>query len=144
MPFPRYVTVKLTHGRSIAVSLQGKMERLRKDSEPMAIPWQVYLRFAHKLELVGDSIGQVNAAMQEEDIQTTAPSVMTPGGWAGATSTSEGEEPEAKEEELPTWPLPTGPEEYIKLFAKRKNKSKTIKDRIALARRILAAEESDG
>lgn len=147
MPFPRYVTVKLTHGRSIPVSVEGKMVRLRKDSGEMPIPWQVYRRFAHKLELVGDSIGQVNAAMQEGDVQTAAPSVMIPGGWAGSTSESggEGEEPpKPVKETLPEWPLPTPPEEYVKLFGKRKNPSKTIKGRLDLAAKIMAAGGTDG
>lgn len=129
MPIPRYVTVKLTHGRSVPVSVQGDMIRVRKDGPAVEIPWTVYLRFAHKLELVGDSIGQVNTAMQESEVETTAPSYLG--------------HKEIKEDFpglLPEWPMQVPPEEYIKLFGKRKGISKTVKERLDLARRIIAAK----
>ncbi len=128
MPLPRYVTVKLTHGRSVPVSVQGDMIRIRKDGPAVEVPWVLYLRFAHKLELVGDSIGQVNAAMQESDVQTTAPSYL---GHQEIRDDSPGL--------LPEWPMQVPPEEYIKLFGKRKGISKTVKGRLDLARQILAA-----
>ncbi len=130
MPIPRYVSVKLSHGRSVPVSVQGEMIRIRKDGPAVEIPWTVFLRYRHKLELVGDSIGQVNTAMQETEIETTAPS------WVGETTHSE-PEPAG---DLPEWPMQVPPEEYIKLFGKRKGISKTVKERLDLARRILAAK----
>lgn len=129
MPIPRYVTVKLAHGRSVPVSVQGDMVRIRKGGPEVEIPFAVYLRYAHKLELVGDSIGQVNTAMQEGEVQTTAPS------WVGPTE-AEAEGPG----ELPEWPMQIPPEEYIKLFGKRKGISRTVKIRLDLARQILAAK----
>lgn len=128
---PRYVTVKLTHGRSVPVSVQGEMVRIRKDGPAVEIPWTVFLRYRHKLELVGDSIGQVNAAMQETEVQTTAPS------WVGETTHSAVEDDPAQ---LPVWPMQVPPEEYIKLFGKRKGISKTVKERLDLARQIIAAK----
>lgn len=129
MPIPRYVTVKLTHGRSVPVSVQGEMIRVRKGGPAVEIPWTIYLRFAHKLELIGDSLNQVNTAMQEGEIQTTAPS------WVGPTA------PEVVDSGLiPEWPMQVPPEEYIKLFGKRKGISKTVKERLDLARRIIAAK----
>lgn len=133
MPTPRYVTVKLTHGRSVPVSVQGDMIRIRKDGPAVEIPFQVYLRYAHKLELVGDSIGQVNTAMQESEVLTAAPS------WSGNTAHSE-QEDQAEGGPLPEWPMQVPPEEYIKLFGKRKGVSKTVKARLDLARQILAAQ----
>ena len=129
MPIPRYVTVKLTHGRSVPVSVQGEMIRVRKGGPAVEIPWTIYLRFAHKLELIGDSLNQVNTAMQEGEIQTTAPS------WVGPTAA------EVVDSGLiPEWPMQVPPEEYIKLFGKRKGISKTVKERLDLARRIIAAK----
>ncbi len=128
MPIPRYVTVKLSHGRSVPVSVQGEMIRIRRDGPAVEIPWTVFLRYRHKLELVGDSIGQVNAAMQEGEVQTTMPS------WVGETTHSA-----VEDGPLPEWPMQVPPEEYIKLFAKRKGISKTVKMRLDLARQILAA-----
>lgn len=129
MPLPRYVTVKLAHGRSVPVSVQGEMIRIRRDGPAVEIPWTVFLRYRHKLELVGDSIGQVNTAMQEGEVQTTAPS------WVGETTHSE-----VEDGPLPEWPMQVPPEEYIKLFGKRKGISKTVKERLDLARRIIAAK----
>ena len=133
MPLPRYVTVKLTHGRSVPVSVQGEMVRIRKGGPAVEIPWTVFLRYRHKLELVGDSIGAVNAAMQEGEVVTTAPS------WVGETTHS-APGTEVDPGELPVWPMQVPPEEYIKLFGKRKGISKTVKERLDLARRILAAK----
>jgi len=109
------------------------MVRIRKDGPAVEIPWVVFLRYRHKLELVGDSIGAVNAAMQEDQVQTTAPS------WSGSTAHSD---PGAETDPGPLleWPMQIPPEEYIKLFDKRKGKSKTVKARLALARKILAAK----
>jgi hypothetical protein len=123
---PRFVSVVVTHGRSIPVSLGGVMRRLSVGDKPSLIPYEIYIRFAHKLRLVGEGEMPVETA----DIK--------------AADVAGVETPSAPVE-IPTWPMRVGPEEYLQLYEKRKNPSKTMDARLALARRIVAAKvKADG
>ncbi len=128
MTLPRVVKVKLIHGRSVPVSIGGKMDRMRVGDE-LIIPYQVYLRHAWKMELVGDSIGQVQTAIMEgEQVQSAPTQVTQPVVEVPPDGT--------KEETVPLWDLQVSPEEYINLYGKRKNPSHTIKKRLELARKL--------
>jgi len=125
---PRMVTVKLTHGRSVPVSLQGVMHRLRMGDPPMSIPYGVYIRHAWKLELVGESMEQVRTAIMEGEQIQTSPTALPQVPSEVVKST--------KDDEVPLWELQVSPEEYIKLYGKKKNPSPTVKRRLALARKL--------
>ena len=128
---PRFVSVICTHGRSIPVSIAGVMRRLKPGDPAVSIPYQVYIRYAHKLELVGDSLKSMNQEMQ------TATTAIQEKDLAGI-------EKEAPLEPgpLPTWPMRVGPEEYLALYEKRANPSKTMIARLQLAKQIIAAKEA--
>lgn len=129
MNMPRFVLCKVVNGRSVPVSLKGVMHRMRVGDDPISIPFQVYVRHAWKMELVGESIEQVRTAMMEgDDIQTTAPAVGIPPAKA------------EKKEEVLEWPLQVPPEEYIRLYENKKNPSKTVLARLELARKLTAED----
>lgn len=130
MPLPRVVKAILVSGRSVPVSIKGVMHRIRVGDDPIDIPYQVYLTHAWKMELVGDSLEQVTTAMNEGDAVLSAPT---------QTHQAEVEEKE-KEEWLPEWDITMPPEDYYKLYIKRKNPGPTIKRRLALAKKIMAKE----
>jgi len=126
---PRFVSVVVTHGRSIPVSIAGEMRRLAVGDPPTLIPYEIYIRYAHKLRLIvegeGD-LGMETTAVQAADvagIETEAP--IAPAA-------------------LPAWPMRVGPEEYLALYEKRKNPSKTMTARLDLARAIIAAKGDHG
>ena len=125
---PRMVLVKLTHGRSVPVSLQGVMHRLRMGDPPMSIPYQVYIRHAWKLELVGESMEQVRTAIMEGEQIQTSPTALPQVPSEVVKST--------KDDEVPLWELQVSPEEYIKLYGKKKYPSPSVKRRLALARKL--------
>ncbi len=125
---PRMVLVKLTHGRSVPVSLQGVMHRLRMGDPPMSIPYGVYIRHAWKLELVGESMEQVRTAIMEGEQMQTSPTALPQVPPEVVKST--------KEDEVPLWDLKVSPEEYQSLYGKKKNPSPTVKRRLALARKL--------
>lgn len=126
---PRFVSVVVTHGRSIPVSIGGAMRRLSVGDKPSLIPYEIYIRFAHKLRLVEETAIPVETA----DIKA---------GDVAGVETASAPAPPA---ELPTWPMRVGPEEYLSLYEKRKNPSKTMVARLALARTIVRAKEkADG
>ncbi len=131
---PRFVSVICTHGRSIPVSIAGVMRRLKVGDPAISIPYQVYIQYAHKLELVGDSLKQLNEEMQ------TSTTAITEKDVAGI----EKEAPPAAPGPLPEWPMRVGPEEYLALYEKRPNPSKTMIARIQLAKQIIAAKEAHG
>ena len=125
---PRFVSVVVTHGRSVPVSIGGKMRRLAVGDKPALIPFEIYVRYAHKLRLVetDGSLGMETTAVQGEDvagIEAEAPVAPAP---------------------LPAWPMRVGPEEYLALYEKRKNPSKTMTARLDLARAIIAAKGDHG
>ena len=120
---PRFVSVVVTHGRSIPVSIRGEMRRLSVGDKPSLIPYEIYVRFAHKLRLVEEgSIPVETADIKAADVA--------------------GVETAAAPSEIPTWPMRVGPEEYLDLYEKRKNPSKTMAARLALARMIVRAKET--
>ena len=135
MPMPRMVRCKVTHGRSVPVSLQGVMHRMRAGDQPLSIPYGVYVRHAWKMELADESIEQVRTAIMEgEQVQsapTAVPELPVVQQLPGET------------DEVLHWPLQIPPEEYIRLYQNKKNPSKTILARLELARK-LTAEEPDG
>ena len=110
------------------------MRRLSVGDPAVSIPFQVYVRYAHKLELVGDSLKQMNEEMQ------TGTTAIQEKDLAGI----EKETPLANPEPLPTWMMRVGPEEYLSLYEKRANPSKTMLARLELARKIIAAKEAHG
>ena len=125
---PRFVSVVVTHGRSIPVSIRGEMRRLSVGDPPALIPYEIYLRYAHKLRLEGSDgdLGMETTAVKGEDvagIEATTPAAPAP---------------------LPTWPMRVGPEEYLTLYEKRKDPSKTMTARLELARAIVAAKGDHG
>jgi hypothetical protein len=125
---PRFVSVIVTHGRSVPVSIGGKMNRLSVGDKPAMIPYEIYIRYAHKLELVVD--GQ---AIPRETTDINA------GDVAGV------ETPAAPRlSELPKWPMRIGPEEYLGLYESRPDPSPTMLARLELARQIVAAKEAHG
>lgn len=126
---PRMVMVKLIHGRSVPVSLQGVMHRLRVGDEPMSIPYGVYIRHAWKLELVGESMEQVRTAIMEGEQMQTSPTALP--------QVPPEVEKSVKDDEVPLWPLQVPPEEYIKLYGKKKNPSPTVLARLKLARKLI-------
>ena len=134
MPLPRVVKARLVSGRSVPVSLGGKMIRLRVGDDPIDIPYQVYLAHAWKMELVGDSLNQVQAAMMEGEGVMVAPTQVPQ---------AEVVEKEEKEEPLPEWDIIMPPEDYLQTYKKKKNPGPTIKRRLALAKKILK-KERDG
>ncbi len=126
---PRFVSVVVTHGRSVPVSIGGVMRRLQVGDGAVLIPYEIYVRYAHKLRLVEESSIPVETA----DIKA--------GDVAGVETPSAPAPPA----EIPTWPMRVGPEEYLGLYEKRKNPSKTMTARLALARTIVRAKEkADG
>ena len=130
MDMPRMVECRVTHGRSVPVSIKGVMHRMRAGDEPLSIPFGVYQRHAWKMELVGESINQVRTAMMAgDDIQTTAPIASIP---KQPTTVEEGPG------EVPLWDLKVSPEEYISLYGKKKKVSKTVQQRLDLARKLTA------
>lgn len=123
---PRFVSVVVTHGRSVPVSIGGVMRRLQVGDGPTLIPYEIYVRYAHKLRVVEEG------AIPVETTDIKAADVA-------------GVETASAPAEIPTWPMRVGPEEYLQLYEKRKNPSKTMDARLALARRIVAAKEkADG
>ena len=126
---PRFVSVVVTHGRSIPVSIRGEMRRLQVGDPPSLIPFEIYVRYAHKLRVVEEGAIPVETA----DIKAAdVAGVETPSAPA----------PPA---ELPTWPMRVPPDEYLQLYEKRKNPSKTMAARLKIARTILRAKEkADG
>lgn len=125
---PRFVSVIVTHGRSVPVSLGGKMHRLSVGDNPAMIPYEIYLRYAHKLELVAEG--------QDLEVADTA---IKAGDVAGV------ETPAAPRlSELPKWPMRIGPEEYLGLYESRPDPSPTMLARLELARQIIAAKEAHG
>lgn len=129
MPLPRIVRARLVSGRSVPVSIGGVMHRMRVGDEPLDIPFEVYRGHAWKMELVGDSLNQVQAVMHEGEQVQQAPTQVP--------------QAEVKEEPLPEWDITMPPEDYYKTYSKKKNPSKTIQQRLDLAKRILA-KEHDG
>ncbi len=129
---PRIVKARLVSGRSVPVSIGGVMHRMRAGDEALDIPFEVYRSHAWKMELVGDSLGQVQTAMHEGEQVQSAPTQV----------------PQAKvkeeEEPLPEWDIIMPPEDYARVFGKKKNPSKTVQARLDLARRIMAVKERDG
>lgn len=125
---PRFVSVIVSHGRSVPVSIGGKMRRLSVGDDPTLIPYEIYLRYAHKLTLVAE----------DQSIPVTTTDVK-------AGDVSGIETPAAPQlSELPTWPMRVGPEEYEDLYGKRKDPSPTMLARLELARQIIAAKEAHG
>lgn len=125
---PRFVSVIVSHGRSVPVSIGGKMRRLSVGDDPTLVPYEIYLRYAHKLTLVAEGQG----------IPVTTTDVKA-GDVAGV------ETPAAPTlEQLPTWPMRVGPEEYLSLYEKRPDPSPTMLARLELARQIVAAKEAHG
>lgn len=135
---PRFVSVKVIHGRSVPVSLQGVMHRLRVGDDPISIPYAVYLRYAHKLALVGESAAEVAGAMEAAAAMQVADTAIKEADVAGVETAA------PTLAALPTWPMRVGPEEYISLYEDRPNKSKTMIARLELARQIVAAKEAHG
>lgn len=127
MPLPRIVKARLVSGRSVPVSIKGVMTRMRAGDDPLNIPYEVYRNHAWKMELVGDSLGQVQTAMHEGEQVQTAPTQVPPA--------------EVKEGPLPEWDITMPPEDYLRLYGKKKKPSKTIQRRLDLAKRILAKEQ---
>jgi len=104
------------------------MRRLSVGDKPALIPYEIYIRYAHKLRLEGSDgdLGMETTAVQGQDvagIETEAP--VAPAA-------------------LPAWPMRVGPEEYLALYEKRKNPSKTMTARLDLARAIIAAKGDHG
>lgn len=120
---------KLLHGRSVPVSLQGVMHRMRVGDKPVSIPYQVYIRHAWKLELVGESMEQVRTAIMEGEQMQTSPTALPQVPPEVVKST--------KDDEVPLWPLQVPPEEYIKLYGKKKDPSPTVLARLKLARKLI-------
>lgn len=120
--------VKLVHGRSVPVSLQGVMHRIRVGDDPISIPYGVYIRHAWKLELVGESMEQVRTAIMEGEQMQTSPTALPQVPPEVVKST--------KDDEVPLWDLKVSPEEYLNLYGKKKNPSPTVKRRVALARKL--------
>lgn len=125
---PRMVLVKLTHGRSVPVSLKGVMHRLRMGDDPISIPYGVYIRHAWKLELVGESMEQVRTAIMEGEQMQTSPTALPQVPPDVVKS--------VKDDEVPLWDLKVSPEEYLTLYGKKKNPSPTLKRRLKLARNL--------
>lgn len=125
---PRFVSVIVTHGRSVPVSIGGQMRRLQVGDNPTLVPYEIYLRYAHKLRLV-DSV----PTMETEDTAIRA------GDVAGVETPKQPLPPA----ELPSWPMRVGPEEYLSLYEKRKDPSKTMIARLDLARQIVASKEAN-
>ena len=131
MSMPRFVLCKVVNGRSVPVSLKGVMHRMRVGDDPISIPFQVYVRHAWKMELVGESIEQVRTAMMEgDDIETTAPAVGIPPAKA-----------EKKEPEVLEWKMTIPPEDYWNLYKDKKNPSKTVLARLELAKKLIEAKD---
>ncbi len=128
MPLPRIVRARLVSGRSVPISVRGENLRMRVGDEPMDIPFEVYRSHAWKMELVGDSLGQVQAAMHEGEGVVAAPTQVPQ---------AEVEEREV-EEDLPEWDIIMPPEDYLKIYGRKKKLSPTVKRRVELARKILA------
>ncbi len=128
---PRIVRARLVSGRSVPVSIRGEMVRMRVGDEPRDIPWEVYRSHAWKMELVGDSLGQVQAAMQEGEGVVAAPTQVP------QAEVAEVEELKV-EEDLPEWDIIMPPEDYLKIWGRKKKLSPTVKRRVDLARKIVA------
>ncbi len=135
---PRFVSVQVIRGRSVPVSLGGVMHRLRLGDDPISIPYAVYLRYAHKLQLMGESAAEVAGAMEAAGAMKVADTAIQGSDVAGI------ETPAPTLAQLPTWPMRVGPDEYISLYEDRPNKSKTMIARLELARLIVAAKEAHG
>lgn len=102
--------------------------RMRVGDEPMDIPWEVYRSHAWKMELVGDSLGQVQTAMHEGEQVQSAP-----------TQVPQAQVAEVKvEEDLPEWDIIMPPEDYLKIWGRKKKLSPTVKRRVELAKKIVA------
>lgn len=128
MPMPRIVRARLVSGRSVPVSIKGENQRMRVGDEPMDIPWEVYRSHAWKMELVDDSLGQVQTAMHEGEQVQVAP-----------TQVPQAQVEEVKvEEDLPEWDIIMPPEDYLKTYGRKKKLSTTVKRRVDLARKIVA------
>jgi hypothetical protein len=97
------------------------------------VPVQIYQRYSHKLEIVdAEDFDRYMAAVQTTDAVTRAvptPVVVLPAEDAAVL--------DAKPEKLPEWPLQISPEEYLELYADKPNPSKTLQERLALARRLV-------
>jgi len=86
---PRFVSVVVTHGRSVPVSIGGAMRRLKVGDDPTLIPFEIYVRYAHKLRVVEDGEMPVETA----DIKAAdVAGVETPAAPAAPV-------------EIPTWPM---------------------------------------
>ena len=131
MSMPRMVRCKVTSGRSVPVSLQGVMHRMRAGDQPLSIPYQVYVRHAWKMELVDESIEQVRTAIMEGEQVQSAPTAAIPTV-----------EVSKKTEEILEWSMKISPEEYYSLYKDKKNPSKTVEARLQLAKKLI--EEPDG
>lgn len=96
----------------------------------MDIPFEVYRAHAWKMELVGDSLGQIQAVMNEGEGVVAAP-----------TQIPQAEVVEKVEEDLPEWDIIMPPEDYLRIYGKKKKLSTTVKRRVELARKIVARGE---
>lgn len=115
---PKTVNVRVTHGRSVPFSWQGKPVRLRKGEPAHPMPYAVYLRYKHKLEIVSGAVEEEAAVVQKEEILTAAAAP------AAAESPAE-------------WPLKVSPEDYIKQHGEKEDPSPTVANRLELARRLV-------
>ena len=127
MELPRIVRARLVSGRSVPISIRGEMRRMRVGDEPMDIPFEVYRAHAFKMELVGDSLGQVQAVMNEGESVVVAP-----------TQIPQAEVVEKVEEDLPEWDIIMPPEDYLRIYGRKKKLSPTVRRRVELARKIVA------
>lgn len=129
MPNPRVVKVRHVRGRSVGYSFGGRMVRLRK-GDYGDIPYGVYERFRHRLDrLDGPS----------PDDSTPLPSAVERLAAARA-SDKQMKRRTVETKEAPFWPLRMAPEKYIEIYGGEdvSSLSKAVRDKLALARRILA------
>jgi len=108
------------------------MHRMRVGEDPISIPYGVYVRHAWKMELVGESVEQVRTAIMEGEQVQSAPTAVVQVPVGGSEKT----------DEVLLWPLSIPPEEYYKLYKNKKNPSKTLLERLELARKLM--KEPDG
>ncbi|MEE8262724.1 MAG: hypothetical protein V3R83_09710 [Gammaproteobacteria bacterium] len=127
MPKPRVVKVKHVRGRSVGYSFGGRMVRLRKGDEG-EIQFELYERFRHRLERLDGP---------DADEPTALPSAVERLGAARA-SDKQMKRGAAESKEVPFWPLRMPPEKYIEIYGDEPDNSKAVRDKLELARRILA------
>ena len=85
------------------------------------------------MELIGESMEQVRTAIMEGEQMQTSPTALPQVPPEVVKST--------KDDEVPLWPLSIPPEEYIRLYAKKKNPSATVKKRLELARKLIEGQD---